>query len=130
MKKTIYLRKTKTGPIVQEYPDLKAAKAALGIPVNLIQNIIKTGKKHEGLYLSHEGLRHIPRPKVDLYHSDGTHAGTFRDQVEASRFIGVSHTMVSRVISRPWLKAAGKYYARTHGTKFEFVPKPKKKGKI
>ena len=124
--KKIYLRKTKTGKIVHEFPDLKAAKAALGIPVNLIQNIIKTGKKHEGLYISHEGLRHIPRPKVDLYHSDGTHAGTFRDQVEASRFIGVSHTMVSRAISRPWLQAAGKYYARNHGTKFEFVPKPKR----
>ena len=126
MKKTIYLRKTKTGPIVMEFPDLKAAKAALGIPEQQIKTIIKTGKKHEGLYISHEGLKHVPRPKVDLYNADGTHAGTFRDQVEASRFIGVSHTMVSRAISKPWLKAAGKYYARNHGTKFEFVPKPKR----
>ena len=125
MKKTIYLRKTKTGPIVMEFPDLKAAKEALGIPANQLETLIKSGRRHDGMLVSHTGPKHVPRPQVDLYGKDGTPAGTFANQTEAALFAGVSRAMIGKCIAKPWRRTGG-FYARVHGTKFEFVPKPKR----
>lgn len=132
MKKTestaVYLREKRNGPIVREYPDLKAAKAGLGIPIKHIQTIIKGRRRHDGLLVSNtppEGPKHVPRPQVDLYLSDGSLAGTFKNQTEAALFANVSQASISRCLERPW-KRAGEYYARTHGTIFVFVPTPKK----